>query len=351
MPATRGRWRESFLALSCVCHLHNVNDKRMLSVMSDLAVIPSADLATLDPSLVARAADLATTPRSDATARAYAGDWARFESWCASHGLDALPTVESTVCVYLAHLAAEGLRYSTIARAYAAVRSKHADAGFRLGTLPAVTNTLRNLARELGTAARGKAPMMASTLKRVVRGSGDSTLAVRDRALLLVGFAGGFRRSELVALDVDDVRKVDDGLEVNVRFSKTDQGGQGRLVAIPFGSKGSCPVRALQDWLDRAGIVEGPVFRGVDRGGKVSEERLSDQGVARAVRRAAEQAGLDAKNFAGHSLRSGLVTSAAKHGASLDAIMRTTGHRSEAIARRYIKHASLFDQCAADGLL
>ena len=263
-----------------------------------------------------------------------------------------MPADEGTIRTYLARLGTEGLRHSSIARAYAAIRAVHVDAGHPLPTLASVTNALHNLGRQLGTAPRGKAPMMADALKRIARASGESMLDVRDRALLLVGFAAALRRSELVALDVADVRFTDDGLEVAIRRSKTDQLGQGRLVGVPHGSKAACPVRALRAWLDRAGIVEGPIFRPVDRGGRIGAERLRDQAVARAVQRAAEQAGLDPADFGAHSLRAGLATSAAKAGKGLDVIMATTGHRrSERVARGYIRHGSLFDACASEGLL
>ena len=328
-----------------------MSDKRILLDMTNAIVISgSTELAPPVPAeLVARYAELSQRPQSDATAKAYAGDWKRFEAWCSGHGLASLPADEATIGTYIGSLT--GKRYSTIARAYASIRAVHARGGHALGTLETVVNVLKSLARHIGTAPHGRAPLMAATLKKVTRAADDSMLAVRDNAMLLLGFAAAMRRSELVALDVSDVRFVDDGAEVTIRRSKTDQTGQGRTVAVAWGSKGSCPVRALRAWLEKAAIVEGPIFRGVDRGGHVEAERLSDKGVARAVKRAATAAGLDAREFGGHSLRAGLATSAAKAGKGLDVIMATTGHRSERIARGYIRHGALFDACANEGLL
>ena len=176
----------------------------------------------------------------------------------------------------------------------------------------------------------------------------DRLLGVRDRALLLVGFAGAFRRSELVSLNVRDLKFTNDGLTVTLRRSKTDQEGSGRKVGIPYGSSPeTCPVRSLRAWLEASGIESGPVFRPINRHGQIRPSRLSDRAVALIVKRAAEAAGKDPAEFAGHSLRSGLATAAAIGGASERAIMKQTGHRSTAMVRRYIRDGSLFRENAA----
>lgn len=325
-----------------------------------LATVEPSPLATLDPALVERAADNARRPRSEATARAYAGDWQRFEAWCSAHGLAACPAAEGTIVLYLTALV-EGHAYASVARAYAAIRAVHVERGCALPTLPAVTNALENIGRQLGTASNGKAALMADKVREVARLLSDEAedeakprmvrlLAARDAALLTVGFASGSRRSELVGLDVGHVRFVEDGLIVFIARSKTDQRGEGREVGVPFGSKGSCPVRALRRWLDVAGIVEGAIFRGVDRAGRVGS-RLAGQGVDRAVKRAVARVGLDPAEYGAHSLRAGLLTSAEKAGKSLAAGMRQTGHRSERQAMKYIRHGALFTANAAEGLL
>jgi integrase len=179
----------------------------------------------------------------------------------------------------------------------------------------------------------------------------DNLLGIRDRALLLIGFAGGFRRSELVALNVEDLEFKREGLVVTIRKSKTDQEGIGRKIGIPYGSNcDTCPVRSLQLWLEEGAITEGSVFRSVNRHGHVQEGCLSDKAVALVVKRCAESAGLDSSKYSGHSLRAGMATSAAMNGASERQIMKQTGHRSEAMVRRYIREGSLFNDNVSGNL-
>lgn len=191
--------------------------------------------------------------------------------------------------------------------------------------------------------------MVTGELRRLLATCDPQTFAgARDRALLLLGFAGGFRRSELVALDTADLEETGDGLRVRLRRSKTDPEAHGREVGIPFGSHpGTCPVRAVRAWLSAIGAVTGPLFRPVDRHGAVGSGRLSDRGVARIVQRAARRAGLDPSRYAGHSLRAGLAIAAAHGGAPERAIMAQTGHRSLITVRRYMRSGSLFTQNAA----
>lgn len=178
----------------------------------------------------------------------------------------------------------------------------------------------------------------------------DSLLGVHDRALLLIGFTGAFRRSELVDLDVEHVQDIKKGLVITLERSKTDQDGQGRKVAIPCGSNpDTCPVRAFQAWLEASGIRQGALFRSVNRHSQLQDGRLSDKAVALVVKRCAEAAGLDASNYSGHSLRVGLGTSAAAAGVSKRAIMAQTGHKSVSMVRRYIREGSLFRRNAAAG--
>jgi integrase len=172
----------------------------------------------------------------------------------------------------------------------------------------------------------------------------DDLIGLRDRAVLSAGLAGGFRRSELVSLDVPDLAFQVEGLVVTIFKSKTDQEGQGRKVALPYGANpATCPVRTLRAWLDAAGIIEGPVFRAVNKAGRVAIDRLSDRTVATIVKASALRAGLDPATVSGHSLRAGLATAAAKAGKSERAIMKATGHKTEKMVRRYIRDASLFD--------
>lgn len=320
--------------------------------MNHLATVPAAPSSLAVAPLVERAAGYAVASKASATRRAYAADWSAFRAWCASVGAESLPASPSTVAVYLAHLAEQGRAVASIGRALVAISQAH-----KFASVPsprgaaAVTETMRGIRRTHGVAQSAKAPVLVEQLRAMLESLPTTTLGARDRALLALGWAGAFRRSELVALDASDLAWTSDGLEVTIRRSKTDQEGAGRKVGIPYGGNpATCPVRAVRAWLDAAGITDGPVFRSVSRHGRVSAERLSDRAVALVVQRHAAAHGLDADRFGGHSLRSGLATTAAKAGKSERAIMAQTGHRSVTMVRRYIRDASLFSDNAAAGI-
>ena len=214
-----------------------------------------------------------------------------------------------------------------------------------------VSEVWKGIKRTKGTAQEGKKPFLTADLRSVMAQLPADLLGLRDRALLLVGFAGGFRRSELAALTVEDLRDTPEGIAIRLGRSKTDQEGQGRRVALPYGSDPlTCPVRVLRRWLEEARIVSGPLFRGVDQFGFVSETKLHPDSVAFIVKRAVGKAGLDAMEYAGHSLRAGLATQAAMNGASELAIMKQTGHHSLATVRKYIRDGALFRDNAATRL-
>ncbi|MHB1846945.1 MAG: site-specific integrase [Deltaproteobacteria bacterium] len=215
----------------------------------------------------------------------------------------------------------------------------------------AVQEVLKGIRRSLGVAQTQKAPLLPGQLREVVAALPDGLLGLRDRALLLIGFAGAFRRSELVGIDLADLLFDEEGLTVTLRRSKTDQEGAGRKIGIPFGRRETCPVEAVKAWIEAARIESGPIFREVNRHGRVSAARLSGRSVARIVKRSVERVGIDPSQFAGHSLRAGLVTAAAKAHKSIAAIQKQTGHRSVAMVQRYIRNADLFDDNASDGLL
>lgn len=302
-------------------------------------------------SLVDTVRALAREGSSENTRRAYASDWRAFSSWCSVAGLEALPALPSTLAVYVAHLVEAGRKASTITRAVAAISAAHKAAGHASPAADeAVRQVVKGARRALGTRPAQKAPVKVDDLRALVATLDASLASLRDRALLTVGFAGAFRRSELVALDVADIEETRDGLRITIRRSKTDQDGAGQVVGIPYGSDpATCPVRAVRAWKDAAGIVEGRLFRSVNRHGQAGEA-LSDRAVALVVKRAATAAGLDASRFAGHSLRAGLVTTAAKAGKALDVIMRQTRHRSTAVVLGYIREAGLFENNAAAGI-
>lgn len=287
------------------------------------------------------------------TRKAYRADWASFTAWCEENGLASMPATPATVAAYASHLVREGLGTSTVKRAMAALSQAHQMAGEPSPTKAAlVRETLRGIRRTLGTAPTQKAPITTDELRAMVATCGTDAMGLRDRALLLLGFAGAFRRSELVALDVADLAFCERGVLVSIRRSKTNQEGEAENKAIPYACDASmCPVRALRAWLDAAAIEAGPVFRGIDRWGHIASERLSDIGVARTVKRAAELVGLDAARFAGHSLRAGFATSAILAGRDEASVMRQTGHRSVAVFRGYVRIADAWRNNAAVGLL
>jgi site-specific recombinase XerD len=282
------------------------------------------------------------------TVRAYRSDWRDFSEWCEARGLDALPAAAQTVVLYLSELAGRR-KTATITRRLSAISQAHQMAGLASPAgAAAVRAVMAGIRRAKGTAPDAKAPALTEDIRAMVAALPGDLLGVRDRALLLVGFAGAFRRSELVGLDARDAEVTRDGLVVTLRRSKTDQEGQGRKVGIPYGSDpATCPVRAFQAWLEASGITEGAVFRPITRHGRMQPGRLSANAVASVVKRYAAAAGLDPARYAGHSLRAGLATAAAIGGASERAIMAQTGHKSVNMVRRYIRDGSLFRENAA----
>jgi site-specific recombinase XerD len=302
--------------------------------------------------LVGRTRDYVRKAKAKATRRAYKRDWRSFEGWCQGHQLAALPAAPETLALYIAGLAEAGRKVSSIERALASISQAHKAAGHESPrSSAAVRNTLQGIKRVHTTAQDQKDPVLVEELRAMVKALPTSLRGLRDRALLLVGFAGGFRRSELVALDREHVRLVSDGLEVVIKRSKTDPEGEGRKVGIPFGSDpATCPVRTLNAWLTSSGITEGAMFRGITRHHKLTEYRLDGKDVARAVKRAGKAAGMDTSKLAGHSLRAGLATAAARAGKSERSIMAQTGHRSVIMVRRYIRDANLFTDNAAAGI-
>jgi site-specific recombinase XerD len=306
--------------------------------------------------LVEQAARFLEAAKAHSTRHAYAADLADFRRFTQRHSLPFLPSTPEVVALYISDLAAR-LSVSTIRRRMAAITNAHKEAGFP--NSPAsprqhfvVREVLAGIKRSLGTAQHGVDPLLIDDIRKIVAATPDRLLGLRDRALVLVGFSGAFRRSELATLlEVDDLDFTDDGLYIRMRRSKTDQEGQGRTVAMPTGEHpDTCPIRALQTWLDAAGITAGPVFRSVNRHGHVAEHALSPRSVAKILKRAAMRAGINAASIAGHSLRAGMVTQAAMNGAEERDIARTTGHRSVGMVRRYIRDGRAFGASAQLGL-
>ena len=289
--------------------------------------------------------------KAENTIRGYQSDWRHFCAWCAAHGLCPLPTTAETMAAYIAECAGR-LKAGSIQRRLNAITEAHRAVGVEPPTHAAIVkNTMKGIRRTLGTAQTQKAPALTDDIRAMVDRTDAGMIGARDRALILLGFAGAFRRSELVGLDVEDCAFGKDGLTVNLRRSKTDQEGAGRKIGIPYGSNPeTCPVRIVQAWLELAAIADGPVFRSINRHGQVQPKRLAPAEVARIIKKLAQRAGLEAGKYAGHSLRAGHATSAAIAGASERSIQNQTGHRSAQMLRRYIRDGNLFRDNSAGKL-
>lgn len=280
------------------------------------------------------------------TARSYASDIRHFQGWCYGRGLISMPALPSTVALYISDLMTTGKRTSTVRRRLASISQAHQLSGHDTPTSAREVKTVwKGIRRTYGVATTRKRAIRVAELRGLLAACGTGTIGRRDRAIILLGFTGAFRRCELVALDLSDLQFVSDGLIIRIRCSKTDQDGEGRGVGMPVGRHAeTCPYLAVQAWIATAGISEGPLFRPVDRHGHVRNSRLSAQSVALVVKRAAKAAGLNSMVYAAHSLRSGFCTSAAEAGIAEHLIARQTGHRSIAILRGYIQAGHILNK-------
>lgn len=301
--------------------------------------------------ILEKAKDYTQQSKAANTTRSYRADWEDFTAWCRARSLSALPADPRTVALYLTDLA-DRRRTSTLQRRLSAISQAHQAAGYDSPTTGYVVRTVwAGIRRAKGTYQEGKDPILVEDLRKMVEALPDTLTGKRDRALLLVGFAGAFRRSELVAIDREDIQTVPQGMVIHLRRSKTDQEGRGEKVAIPRGSRlETCPVRALEGWLSESGISLGPVFRPINRHGQVRDRRLTDRSVALIVKKAVKAIGLDPTRFSGHSLRAGIATSAAMAGKDERTIMKQTRHKSTNMVRRYIRDGELFNENAASNI-
>jgi integrase len=278
--------------------------------------------------------------------RAYLSDLREFEK--AGYSVPATP---DAVAQYLA-ASASSLSVATLVRRLASLSKAHDARGLPNPTQsPLVRATLRGIKRTYGCAQRQAKALCRDDLLQVLDATGESVRDIRDRALLLIGFAGALRRSELVGLNVEDLEQAREGLILHLRQSKTDQEAEGQKIGIPRARGRWCPVVAVNQWLQTSGISKGPVFRPLDRAGRVGEARLSGDAVALVVRERVEAAGLDPAGSTGHSLRAGLATSASQVGVPTWKIRAQTRHASDAMLARYVRDGQLFSQNAAGALL
>lgn len=284
--------------------------------------------------------------RADNTRRAYASDLKHFMAWGGT-----IPASQEELASYLA-AQAEHLAPATLNRRLASIAVAHGAKGFQSPTLSQIVHSvMRGIRRSKSTAQVQAKPLLLPDLFMTLDAIGNGNKDTRDRALLLLGFAGGFRRSELVGLDVGDLEFVRHGLVINLRYSKSDQEGQGRKIGIPYGRTKHCPVKAIETWLQRAEISGGPMLRPINRHGHTASQRLSGEAVAVVVRDRLAKAGFNPKGYSGHSLRSGFATSAAMAGVATWRIRKQTGHASDVMLARYVRDGQLFEDNAAGALL
>tara|TARA_B100001063_G_scaffold168477_1_gene157643 strand:- start:80 stop:994 length:915 start_codon:yes stop_codon:yes gene_type:complete len=268
------------------------------------------------------------------TLRAYQADFNDFSNFCNTNGFSSLPTDPKIVALYLTHLSSFS-KFSTLKRRLASIKVIHKLKGHYIDTKhPVISENLMGIKRKLGVKQLSKKPILISDLKLIVQAIIDDKneyKKIQNKALILIGFAGGFRRSELVSIEREDIDFVDEGVKINIRKSKTDQTGIGMTKAIPyFDNKIFCPVISLNEWINYANIDNGKIFN------------ISDKSVALIIKKYALIAGLDNTKYAGHSLRSGFATSTAETGADERSIMAMTGHKTTQMVRRYIQEANLF---------
>ena len=282
------------------------------------------------------------------TVRAYKSDFNDFGVFCVQNGFKSLPSEPKVVSLYLTHLSTKDAKMSTLKRRLVSIGVIHKLKGHYLDTKhPAIIENIMGIKRRKGSFQKAKKPILINSLKKIIdvidQQKKEEIKKLRDRSIILIGFSGGFRRNEIVSLDYDDLDFVPEGLKLSIRRSKTDQFGEGFTKALPyFDSSQYCPVVSLKKLLDLSKIRSGPVFRRFSKGSKLSKNRLTDQTVALLIKEYLNLAGIDSKNFSGHSLRSGFATSAAESGVEERNIMAMTGHKSTEMVRRYIKEANLF---------
>lgn len=285
--------------------------------------------------------------KSNNTLRAYKSDFKHFSAFCANHGFYSLPTEPKIVSLYLTHLSKNN-KVSTLRRRLVSIAMVHKLKGHYLDTKhPIIIENLMGIRRLKGSIQKGKKPLLISHLKSIINIINEQKIdeikKARDKSMVLVGFAGGFRRTELISIDHEDLEFVTEGLKITIKRSKTDQFGEGMVKGLPyFSNEDYCPVLNLKKWLKLSKIKSGPIFRRFAKGLSLTKNRLTDQSVALMIKNYLNLAGIENSNYSGHSLRSGFATAAADSGADERSIMSMTGHKTTQMVRRYIREANLF---------
>ena len=285
--------------------------------------------------------------KANNTLRAYKSDFRDFGSFCAKHGFNSMPTEPKIVSLYLTHLSTS-TKISTLRRRLVSIGVVHKLKGHYLDTKhPVIIENLMGIKRKKGSIQIGKKPILINHLKEIINVIDNQKIEkikkLRNRTLILIGFGGGFRRTELISIDYEDLDFVKEGLKITLRRSKTDQFGEGLVKGIPyFTNEKYCPVISLKNWINLSKIKTGPIFRRFAKGSILTNNRLTDQSVVLIIKDCLKLAGIENKNFSGHSLRSGFATVAAESGADERSIMAMTGHKTTQMVRRYIREANIF---------
>ena len=286
--------------------------------------------------------------KANNTVRAYKSDFNDFGLFCAQNGFKSLPSEPKIVSLYLTHLSTKDIKMSTLKRRLVSIGVIHKLKGHYFDTKhPSIIENIMGIKRRKGSIQNGKKPLLINNLKKVInvidQEKNEEIKKFRDRSIILIGFSGGFRRKEIVSLDYEDLDFVEKGLKINLRRSKTDQFGEGSVKGLPFfNSSQYCPVVSIQKWIKISKINSGALFRRFTKGSKLTESRLTDQTVALLIKDYLKLAGIESRNYSGHSLRSGFATSAAEFGAEERNIMAMTGHKTTQMVRRYIQEDNLF---------
>ena len=285
--------------------------------------------------------------KANNTLKAYKSDFKDFGAFCAKHGFNSMPTEPKVVSLYLTYLS-NNSKISTLRRRLVSIGVVHKLRGHYLDTKhPVIIENLMGIKRKKGTMQIGKKPLLINYLKQIINVIDEQKIEkikkLRNRTLILVGFGGGFRRTELISIDYDDLEFVEEGVKITLRKSKTDQIGEGHVKGLPyFANEKYCPVESLKKWINLSQIKTGPIFRRFAKGSILTGHRLTDQSVALIIKYYLKFAGIENHNFSGHSLRSGFATTAAEFGADERSIMAMTGHKTTQMVRRYIREANIF---------
>lgn len=309
--------------------------------MSDIQKIGTNDL-------IEHAAQIADAQKAAATKQAYVSDWKQFEEWARANTVTIEPATESTVVAYVVYLSRIGMKPSSIQRKLVSINQAHLEMGFKRPRGHKLRNALQGIRRLKGTARRRARPITWSILERLLKYVPDTPIGTRDRALLLLGFAGAFRRSELVAVNIEHIEFVDEGAIISQTHSKTNQEGTLRKIAIPFVDvPGMCPVKAVVELINQNRSTTGPLFYGLGSGGRRAtglhyKKRLNPATVSVIIKRYVHKAGYVSKEFSGHSLRAGFATAATQAGLSSAVIMARTGHKSYSVFQNYVRDGRLF---------